>query len=88
MSIYLEQCMRNNGRLQQRVLVDGFVWCKLLLLNACNLLIVNVNFGIGRNFCHIDLINCVCDCFNWLVQILIGQKSDWAFMFGLNSSWA
>jgi hypothetical protein len=57
--------MMNNGRLQQRILVYGFVWCKLLLLNACNLLMVTVNYcNVGWNFCHIDLINCVCDCFN------------------------
>jgi hypothetical protein len=31
---------------QQCVHVDGFVWCKLLLLNACNLLMVTANFGI------------------------------------------
>jgi hypothetical protein len=38
--------MRNNGRQQQCVHVDGFVWCKLLLLNACNLLMMTINFGI------------------------------------------
>jgi hypothetical protein len=42
--------MWNNGRLQQRVLVDGFVWCKLMLLNVCNLLMVPVNFGIETIF--------------------------------------
>jgi hypothetical protein len=57
--------MMNNGKLQQRILVCGFVWCKLLPLNACNLLMVTVNYcNVGWNFCHIDLINCVCDCFN------------------------
>jgi hypothetical protein len=38
--------MRNDGRLQQCVPVDCFVWYKLLPLNACNLLMVAVNFGI------------------------------------------
>jgi hypothetical protein len=27
-------------------LVDGFIWCKVLPLNACILLMVIVNFGI------------------------------------------
>jgi hypothetical protein len=40
------QCMKNNARLQQLGLVDGLVWCKLVLLNTCNLLMVIVNFAI------------------------------------------
>jgi hypothetical protein len=32
--------------LQQLGLIDGLVWCKLVLLNTCNLLMVIVNFGI------------------------------------------
>jgi hypothetical protein len=60
--------MRNNGRLQHLGPVDGFVWCKLLPLNACNLLIGDCKFwyrnhcNVGWNFCNIDLINCVYDC--------------------------